>query len=206
MRTTLRNTIVSLSALLALCAASIAVAQDASPPAKPEGAISLTKVIAAVAKRTGKQFMLDPRVDTSVLPLIGQDPMSLDYADLLAMLDINGFTAIAEGGHIQVIPLANVRQQPLPLISAKESQPEAQYVDRVIAVKNVPAAYLVPLLRPLLPQHAHIVAFPCTNTLLIADTFANVRRIEKLVQAMDTGEPHVPRKCPWPEESAKAGS
>jgi general secretion pathway protein D len=60
----------------------------------------------------------------------------------------------------------------------------------------MPAAQLVPLLRPLLPQQAHLVAVPCTNVLLIADTFGNVQRIEKLVRVLDVaGEPYKPEKC-----------
>jgi general secretion pathway protein D len=63
-------------------------------------------------------------------------------------------------------------------------------------VKSVPAAQLVPILRPLLPQQAHLVAIACTNVLVIVDTFANVQRIEKLVRALDTaGEPYKSDKC-----------
>jgi len=61
----------------------------------------------------------------------------------------------------------------------------------------MPASMLVPVLRPLLPQQAHMVAMPCTNTLLLVDTFANVKRVEKIVSAMDTGEAFKPEKCGW---------
>ena len=62
---------------------------------------------------------------------------------------------------LSVIPHANVRQMPLPLLTGRESCPEGEYVNRLITVKNAPAAYLVPILRPLLPQYAYLVAFPC---------------------------------------------
>jgi general secretion pathway protein D len=94
-----------------------------------------------------------------------------------------------------VIPDANVRQMPLPLMTGKESYSDGEYVNRLIVVKNAPAAQLVPILRPLLQQSAHLVAFPCKNTLLMVDTYANVKRIEQIVRALDTGEPYTPPSC-----------
>jgi general secretion pathway protein D len=94
-----------------------------------------------------------------------------------------------------VIPDANVRQMPLPLATGKESYSDGEYVNRIIDVKNAPAAQLVPILRPLLQQAAHLTAFPCKNTLLMVDTYANVKRIEQIVRALDTGEPYTPASC-----------
>jgi hypothetical protein len=41
----------------------------------------------------------------------------------------------------------------------------------------------------------HLVAFPCTNMLVLVDTFGNVQRIEKLLQTLDVGGPFTPPKC-----------
>jgi general secretion pathway protein D len=114
---------------------------------------------------------------------------------LLLILRIHGFSAVEQGGYVQVIPDANVRQMPLPLATGKESYSDAEYVNRVIVVKNSPAVQFVPLLRPLLPQYAHLVAFPCKNALLLVDSFANVKRIEQIVRALDVGEPYTPPAC-----------
>jgi len=62
-------------------------------------------------------------------------------------------------------------------------------------VNSVPATQLVPILRSLLPQSAHLAAAQCTNELIIVDTFANVRRIEALVAAMDQGSALALPKC-----------
>ena len=65
----------------------------------------------------------------------------------------------------------------------------------MIRVKSIPSAQVVPILRSLLPQSAHLAAFSCTNELLIVDTYANVRRIEGIVAAMDKGEALTLPKC-----------
>jgi type II secretory pathway component GspD/PulD (secretin) len=191
MRTHVRTTILGAIAMLALIAAPWASAQSEASPA---GAVSVEKLIAAVAKRTGKKFLIDPRLHADVT-VIGQDPTSVDYATLLLILHIHGFSAVEQGGYVQLIPDANIRLMPLPLATGKESYADGEYVNRLIVVKNAPAVQLVPLLRPMLQQAAHLVAFPCKNTLLMVDTYANVKRIEQIVRALDTGEPYTPPSC-----------
>jgi len=186
-----RISILGAVAVLVLVASPCAGAQ--SEPSGT-GAVPVEKLVAAVAKRTGKKFIIDPRVHADVT-VIGQDPTTVDYATLLAILSVHGFVAVEQGGYVKVIPDANARQVPTPLASGKESYAEGEFVNRVIAVKSASAAQLVPILRPLLPQYAHLVAFPCKNALLIVDTYGNVKRIEQIVRALDTGEPFTPPSC-----------
>ncbi len=194
MRTRTRNSVVIALALLAAVAASSAGAQSEAPATPREGAVPVAKLIEAIAKRTGKTFIVDPRVQGEAV-LIGGDPAKLDYAELLSVLQVHGFVVVAHGDVVRVIPDTTVRQQPVPIVTGRDAHPDAEYVTKVFIVKNVPAAQLVPILRPLLPQVAHLVAFPCTNMLMIVDTFGNVQRIEKLVQSLDVGGPYTPQKC-----------
>jgi hypothetical protein len=39
----------------------------------------------------------------------------------------------------------------------------------------------------MLPQQAHLAAFPQTNTLIMVDSYANVQRIKALVEELDKG-------------------
>ena len=87
MTTRIRTSIVAAVALLTIVAAPSAGAQvertdEKSPPAMA-GAVPIERVVAAVAKRTGKKFIVDPRVRGEVT-LVGQEPANIDYAALLA--------------------------------------------------------------------------------------------------------------------------
>lgn len=198
-----RSGIFAFGALFALLA-SPCTGAEAQPRPAPEGSIPITQLIGEVAKRTGKTFLLDPRVQADVV-LLGAERNKLDYEELLSVLQVYGYATVEEKNHVRVVPDAVARQLPLTLISGTETRPNAEYVGKVLAVKSVPAAHLVPILRPLLPQQAHLVAIACTNVLVIVDTFANVQRIEKLVRALDTaGEPYKPGKC-GAEVAVKAG-
>jgi general secretion pathway protein D len=205
MRTGMRISVVATVALLTIPAAPSANAQverteDKSQPALA-GAVPLERVIAAVAKRTGKKFIVDPRLRGDAT-LIGQEPTSIDYPALLLILHVHGFAAVEDGGYVHVIPDANVRLYPVPLATGKDSYAEGEYVSKLIPLKSAPAAHLVPLLRPLLQQAGHLVALPCKNTLMIVETFANVKRIEQMARALDVGEPLTPPSCSqeWPSK------
>ena len=203
MRVRTRARVVAAAALLAIIAAPCASAQaereEKAPPPSLAGAVPIERVISAVAKRTGKKFIVDPRVRGDVT-VVGQEPTSIDYPTLLTVLQVHGLAAVEQAGYVRVIPDATIRQQSLPVLSRKESYADGEYVNKIIMLKSASAMQLVPILRPLLPQVAHLVALPCKNALLVTDVYASVQRIEKIARALDVGEPYTPPSCSgdWP--------
>jgi type II secretory pathway component GspD/PulD (secretin) len=159
-----------------------------------ENGVPFFKLIATVAKKTGKKFIVDPRVHGEA-EIVGQDTSNISFSDLLTILHIYGYAAIESGGYVSVVPDANARQVPIPLITGKETRPDAEFVTKVITVRNIPAVQLVPLLRPMIPQMGHLVALPCVNKLIYVDTFANLQRLQAVIEALDVGEPYKPAKC-----------
>ena len=166
--------------------------QAAAPP--DDAGVPILTVLRAVAKRTGKKIIIDPRVHGNV-QLIGEEPGSVTYGELLTILQVLGFTAVEGAGFVRVIPESMVRQSALPLVVGTATYPDAQYVAAVIPVRKMPAAGLVPILRPLLPQQAHLAAAVCSNSLLMVDSYANIRRVESLIAALDTGDPYKAERC-----------
>jgi general secretion pathway protein D len=155
-------------------------------PARADG-VPLERIIAAAAKKTGKKFVLDPRVHGSVV-ILGQDSSELTYPQFLAVLEVYGFVAVDDAGIVQIVPDAMIRQEATPVITSKDTRSASEYVTQVIPLKYISAAQLVPVLRPMLPQQAHLAAITQANALLITDRFSNVRRIETLVKSLDTPE------------------
>jgi general secretion pathway protein D len=48
----------------------------------------------------------------------------------------------------------------------------------------------LPVLRPLLPQSAHLAVVPGSNALLVVDRYANTRRLIATLQEMDKPPAH----------------
>jgi general secretion pathway protein D len=193
----MRTSALSVLILLAGSIAASASAQSARvAEAAPERGVPLAQLLESVAKRSGKKMIVDPRVQGEI-QLFGQDPSRVDYEELLMILNINGMAALEEGGYVRVTPDASIRVTALPIVTGNESLPLAQYVTTIIRVKSVPPVFLVPILRPMLPQAGHLAALPCKNALIMVDTLANVRRIKALIESLDTGEPVAPEKCEY---------
>jgi type II secretory pathway component GspD/PulD (secretin) len=181
-----------------------AVDSAAESAARSEG-VPIEHVIAAVAKKTSKKYLIDPRVHGNV-EILGQDIAAVTFGDLLSILQLNGYTAVEGSNYISVVPLTDVRAMALPLAAGKESYPDGEFVTMVIAVKNTMAAGLVPTLRPLLPTYAHLSAIPCSNQLVVVDNFGNVKRLERLIVSLDVGAPYVPRPCQGEAASSPASA
>src|SRR3546814_6931111 len=113
--------------------------------------------------------------------------MSADsfYETFLAVLQVNGFATVPTGSAIKIIPDANVKWEGGAVDSDGTRLPRDEVVTHVYQLQNVSAAQLVPILRPLMPQWAHLAAYQANNTLIIADRAANVRRLGKLIAEME---------------------
>jgi general secretion pathway protein D len=176
----------------ALLAAVCLLAVPPALQAQPSGTTlnfkeaDLNAVIEAVSAVTGKRFIVDPRVRASVT-VISPGPMSPDavWEAFLSILQVYGFIAVPSGPVIKILPDANARQMPALDLPDKVSGTSDEIVTQVIAVRNVNAAQLVPVLRPLIPQYGHLVTVTGTNTLIISDRANNVSRIQRIIQRID---------------------
>jgi len=143
-------------------------------------------LISTVSKFTGKNFIIDPRVKARVT-IISSTPLSRKevYGVFLSVLQVYGYAAVKTGPVIKIVPEVNAKQGPLPLDTAKSKYPEDELVTKIIRLNHVPAAQLVPILRPLVPQQGHLAAYNPTNTLIITDHAGNINRLLKIIANVD---------------------
>jgi general secretion pathway protein D len=143
-------------------------------------------LIKTVSEHTGKNFVIDPRVKGKVT-VISAHPMERDefYQVFLSILEVHGFSTIPSGDVIKVVPDVKAKQGGIPTVTALGQLPGDQIVTRIIQVKNVTSAQLVPILRPLIPQEGHLAAYPDTNVLIISDRRQNVDRLMKIIEQID---------------------
>jgi len=146
----------------------------------------LTSVIEAVSQVTGRNFIIDPRVKAQVT-MISATPLSSAafYEAFLAILQVHGYVAVPAGKVYKIIPDANARQLPATDLPDDVNGASDELVTQVVQLKNISVNQLVPILRPLMPQQAHLAAYPATNMLIISDHASNVARMMHILDRID---------------------
>jgi len=164
------------TAIASLLAGAPVNAQQQGPQLTPNYRDADIRMVAEQVQQViGRTIIVDPRVRAQVT-VLSNAPMSPDafYRLFLSTLEVHGFAALDSGGAIQIVPDANAR------FGSGDD-----YVTQAIVLDNIGAAQLVPILRPLLPQSAHLASHQPSNSLIVADRPQNMRRLNELVRRLD---------------------
>ncbi|MCK5529734.1 MAG: type II secretion system secretin GspD [Halopseudomonas aestusnigri] len=142
-------------------------------------------LIEIVSQETGINFIVDPRVRGQVNVVSGQPIRREELYDLfLGVLKSQGFAAVrGSDGMVRIVPEVQAKENEVAGLTG--DTPGDEYITEVITVNNMDAGQLVRILRPLVPKGGHLAAAAASNSLVIADTAANVRRIQTLIARMD---------------------
>jgi general secretion pathway protein D len=149
----------------------------------------LTAFINEVADITGKNFAVDPRVRGNVTVISNKPLNKAEVYDLfLGVLNVNGVVAIPSGNTIKLVPDSNVKSSGVPFDSKHRATGD-QIVTRVIWLENTNPNDLIPAIRPLMPQFAHLSAVAGTNALIVSDRASNIYQLETIIRNLDgTGQ------------------
>ncbi len=192
-RTVLAFVLVSLAGIVAAQPGSKNTTAQAAPPANPPGTHTLNMkdadieaLIATVSEITGKNFIIAPNVQGKVT-VVSNKPMKPDelYDTFLSVLRVHGYAAIPSGNMIKIVPEAMAQQDGSGGLNGTRGHEPDELVTQIIPVKHVAASELVPILRPLIPQGAQLIAHPGSNSLVISDRAGNVARVVSIIERID---------------------
>ncbi len=145
----------------------------------------IQELIQFVSEVTGTTIVVDPAVKGKV-KVVSSKPVSKDelYDLFLSILDVHGYAAVRSGGVVRVIQSKDARSAPVSVADENQRSSD-EYVTQVIRLENISAAKLIPVLRPLVPQQAHMAAYAPSNAIIISDVAANIERIREIIERMD---------------------
>jgi general secretion pathway protein D len=146
----------------------------------------IRELIQFVSDATGTTIVVDPVVKGKVR-VISSKPVSASelYELFLSVLDVHGYTAVRSGDIVRVIPSKDARSAPLDVSDDRSNMTSDEYMTQVIRLENISAAKLIPVLRPLVPQQAHMAAYAPSNAIIISDVSANIDKIRDIIERMD---------------------
>lgn len=145
-------------------------------------------VIAEVSRVTGRNFVIDPRVQGKI-SIISSTPMGDKelYQVFLAALQVSGFATIDDASITKIVPNMEAKTLSPDLLSLMKHPPKGdEMLVEVIPVHYVPAEQLVPVLRPLMPQWSSVSAYNPSNMLILSGRASNVRQMSHIIKQVDS--------------------
>ena len=145
-------------------------------------------VARTMATITGRNVVVDPRVK-GVMTLTTERAVApaVAYNQFLATLRLQGFTVVEAGGLDKVIPEADAKLQSATVTvgTAATSSVGNQIITQIFRLNYESANNLVAILRPLISPNNTINVNPGNNSLVITDYADNLRRLGRIIAAMD---------------------
>ena len=148
----------------------------------------IREFVTQVSTITGKSFIIDPRVKGNVTVISSASITAPGVYELfLSVLRVHGYAAVPNGDVIKIVQQVLAKQSSNPR-DFFNNQASEELITSVIPVRNSPAADLVKILRPLIPQYGHIAGIDSPNALIISDHAENVARMAKMIERIDVSE------------------
>jgi len=151
---------------------------------------SLHAVLEYLSEAAGLIIVEEAEVEGRVT-VMSLQPISTDEA--IALLDTvlkeEGYAAIRSGRTLKIVSLARAAKENIPTFSGGDPDqiPMAdRLVTQIIPVRFAEATKLKTDLAPLLSSTATLSTNAASNTLVLVDTQANIRRMAEIIQALDS--------------------
>ena len=179
----LKNSLRTIGITAALTLSAVSAAQEYTVNLKDTDIQEFIKFVADVTATT---MVVDPNVKGKVRVISSKPVSQAELYDLfLSILDVQGYTAVHSGQVIRIVPSKDARSSPVPIMDDQTAVGNDEYVTQVIRLDNISAAKLIPVLRPLVPQQAHLAAYAPSNAIIISDIRSNIGRIVDIIERMD---------------------
>ena len=174
--------LVSLFALVMTCQTEAQSLEDVSLDFSD---IDIRSFVKVVSELTGQNYILDPSVTGKITVTSPKSiPREAIPSVFSAVLEVYGFTAIAEGSIVKIIPSARAKQESA-VEDAPGALPDAGFVTQVLSLQRVDAEEIRAIIQPLLTRAGHVAVHAPSRTVIVADSQRNVHRIESIIATLD---------------------
>lgn len=151
--------------------------------------VPLDTILQYLSEQAGLVVVRSVAIDGRVT-VMSRQPMTIPEAVsvLSTTLRDKGYAAVLADRTLKIVPLANARQESVTVRAGADPgvMPGGDLiVTQVIPIRYADATQIKDNIAPLLPEFANVSANQRSNSLIVTDTAANVRRIAQIVIALD---------------------
>jgi general secretion pathway protein D len=146
-------------------------------------------VIQAASEIIGFNYVLAPDVRGKVtVQTSGRIAQEEVFGVLLAILEVQGFTAVKSGNLYKIVRIEGARERAVPTIVGPVADPNRttdEIITQIVPIKYSSVADLSALLRPLISTRGTLIAHRETNVLIVTDAASNVARLLDIIRLVD---------------------
>jgi len=191
-------------------------ASDADPkeaPALNWDATPVDIVFQTYGEQVGKTILKDPAVPNATITLKSREGQKLSKEEYLeaieVVLEMNGIHLEPYGEKfIRAVPRGKARKEGIPLYMDITDVPEDAKDGRVISVmisfKSIATDEAQKALENFKSDTGMLNVFERTNSILVTDTWQNIKRMDEIARAMDISSPVLEQVFVYQVENASA--
>ncbi len=147
----------------------------------------LTDLVRLISSITGKAFIIPSKTRSIKATVYAPNKVTAAeaYRAFLSILELNGLALVPSGRYLKVVESQGVESKTIPLLINENVPSEDRFVTHLMRVNNVSAEDVANLLTRFKSAEGNVTAYAPTNTLIITDTGTNIRRMQRLIGAID---------------------
>lgn len=149
--------------------------------------VDINVFIKFMSELTGTNFVVDQRVKGKVT-IISPSKISLTeaYKVFESVLEVHGYTTVEAGEVVKIIPSPDARSKSIETRLREEArEAEDKIVTQLIPLKYADVVEIKRLFTPMVSKSSVILAYSPTNTLIITDVYSNIKRLLRILKAID---------------------
>ena len=148
--------------------------------------VEISTLIDFISKITGKNFIYSGKIKGRITIISSKKIRIAEaYRAFLAALSYRGLTVVKSNGIYKIIPVNSARQNSIQVSVKKLYAAGSRFVTQIIGLKYLNAQSMAAILMPLLSPSANIESYLPTNSLVITDYASNIRKADKIIEALD---------------------
>jgi len=149
--------------------------------------VDIRVFIKFISELTEKNFVVDQRVKGKVT-IVSPARISVKeaYKVFESVLEVHGYATVKAGEVTKIIPAPDARSKSVETRLFEEvTSPEDKIVTQLIPLKYASANEVKKLFAPMISKSSVILAYNPTNTLIVTDVYSNIRRLLRILGAID---------------------
>ncbi|MGD9334813.1 MAG: type II secretion system secretin GspD [Desulfobacterales bacterium] len=149
--------------------------------------VDLSVFIKFISELTSKNFVVDQRVKGKVT-IISPSKISVKeaYKVFESVLEVHGYTTVEAGQVIKIVPSPDARSKNIETrLKEEAASPADRVVTQLIPLKFANSTEIKKLFAPLISKSSVILAYPPTNMLIVTDIYSNIKRLLRILKAID---------------------